>query len=333
MIPLLSVVVIGRNEGARLSRCLESVRLAAGAAGPTELIYVDSDSTDDSRERAAAAGAAVVRVRPARPCAAIGRNAGWRAARGEFVLFLDGDTVLDAGFLPPALAALNDSRVAVAWGHRREMAPRQSWYVRALDLDWVYAPGVVAFCGGDALMRRNALAACGGFDEGLIAGEEPELCQRIRAAGHVILHLDLPMTLHDLGIRSFRAYWRRAFRAGHAYAEVALATRAAGHGLWADEVRRNLVRGSAVAAAPVALAAAAAAGPLPLAAVLAAGAAVLARTYHRCAWKSASRPTRAAYALHSQLQQLPILCGQLAFRLDRIRGRRRGLIEYRRELS
>ena len=329
MIPALSVVVIGRNEGARLSRCLESIRRGTVDAGATEVIYVDSDSTDDSRERAAAAGAIVLRVCPARPCAAIGRNAGWRAARGGFVLFLDGDTVLDAGFLPRALAALRDQSVAVAWGHRRELAPRQSWYVRALDLDWVYAPGVVAFCGGDALMRRSVLEACGGFDESLIAGEEPELCQRIRAAGHAILHLDLPMTLHDLGIRSFRAYWRRAFRAGHAYAEVAAATRGAGHGLWAGEVRRNLVHGSAVALAPVALVAAAAVGPLPLAALLAAGSALLARTFHRCAWKSASRPTRAAYAVHSHLQQLPILCGQLAFRLDRIRGRRRGLIEYR----
>jgi len=331
--PTLSVVVIGRNEGARLTRCLESVRRAAGAAPALEVVYVDSDSTDDSRERAAAAGAIVHRVRPARPCAAIGRNAGWRAARGEFVLFLDGDTVLDPGFLPQALAAMRDPAIAVAWGHRREIAPRQSWYVRALDLDWIYAPGIVPFCGGDALVRRRALADCGGFDESLIAGEEPELCQRIRAAGGLILHLDAPMTLHDLGIRSFGQYWRRAFRAGHAYAEVARATAAAGHGLWAGEVRRNLIHGSAVAAAPVALVAAAVAGPLPLAALLAAGGALLARTYRRCGWKSPSRSTRALYAAHSHLQQLPILCGQLAFHLDRIRGRRRALIEYRARAS
>jgi hypothetical protein len=228
---------------------------------------------------------------------------------------------------------MRDEGVAVAWGHRREMAPGQSWYVRALDLDWVYAPGVVAFCGGDALMRRSVLEACGGFDEGLIAGEEPELCQRIRAAGHCILHLDAPMTLHDLGIRSFRQYWRRAFRAGHAYAEVARATAAAGQGLWAGEVRRNFVHGSAVAAAPVALAAAAVAHPLALAAVLAAGVTVLARTYRRCGWKSPSPLTRAIYAVHSHAQQLPILCGQLAFHLDRIRGRRRALIEYRARAS
>jgi GT2 family glycosyltransferase len=252
----LSVVVIGRNEGERLTRCLRSVRRALGSSSDHEVLYVDSDSTDDSRERATAAGATVLRVRPQRPCAAIGRNAGWRAARGRFVLFLDGDTLLDPGFVPQALAAMAGPAVAVVWGHRREMAPAQSLYVRALDLDWVYAPGIVPFCGGDALMRRDVLAAVGGFDERLIAGEEPELCQRIRAAGSLILHIDAPMTLHDLGIDRFRQYWRRALRAGHAYAEVSRLTGAGGQALWSAEARRNIVHGGAVAAAPVALAAA-----------------------------------------------------------------------------
>jgi GT2 family glycosyltransferase len=331
--PALSVVVIGRNEGERLTRCLTSVRRALGSSSDHEVLYVDSDSTDDSRERATAAGATVLRVRPPRPCAAIGRNAGWRAARGRFVLFLDGDTLLDPGFVPQALAAMAGPAAAVVWGHRREMAPAQSLYVRALDLDWVYAPGIVPFCGGDALVRRDVLAAAGGFDERLIAGEEPELCQRIRAAGSLILHIDAPMTLHDLGIGTFRQYWRRAFRAGHAYAEVSRLTRAGGQALWSAEARRNVVHGGAVAAAPFALAAAAAAGPLPFAAVVGAGVAVLARTYRRCAWKSDSRLTRGVYALHSHLQQVPILCGQLAFHLDRLRGRRRALIEYRARVS
>jgi len=331
--PRLSVVVIGRNEGERLTRCLASVHQALDSSIDSELIYVDSDSTDDSRSRAVESGATVLRVRPQRPCAAVGRNAGWRAARGEFVLFLDGDTLLDPDYVPRALAAMAEPAVAVVWGHRREIAPDQSLYVRVLDLDWVYAPGIVPFCGGDALMRREALAAVGGFDERLIAGEEPELCQRIRASGSLILHIDAPMTRHDLGIGTFRQYWRRAFRAGHAYAEVSRLARAAGQPLWSGEARRNVIHGSAVAAAPVALAAAAVAGPLPLAAIIGAGAALLARTYRRCAWKSDSRLTRALYAAHSHLQQLPILCGQLAFQLDRLRGRRRALIEYRARAS
>ena len=112
--------------------------------------------------------------------------------------FCDADTVLDSRFVTDSLSHFDDSRVAIVWGHRRETDTRSSLYNRVLDLDWIYAPGFTDFCGGDALMRRSVLASVGGFDEGLIAGEEPEMCRRIRSAGFQILHVDRPMTRHDL---------------------------------------------------------------------------------------------------------------------------------------
>ncbi len=57
---LLSIVVIGRNEGDRLTACLESIRRARKMPEPVELIYVDSASADGSPERAAALGATVI---------------------------------------------------------------------------------------------------------------------------------------------------------------------------------------------------------------------------------------------------------------------------------
>jgi glycosyltransferase involved in cell wall biosynthesis len=89
--PLVSVVVIGRNEGQRLAACLTSIK---DVTLPIELIYVDSNSHDGSPELAESLGATVLRVKPERPCAAIGRNAGWRAATALTILFLDGDTLL-----------------------------------------------------------------------------------------------------------------------------------------------------------------------------------------------------------------------------------------------
>src|SRR5450432_3491466 len=129
MHPMLSIVVIGRNEGERLMRCLDSVRSIRGLGGGTETIYVDSASTDGSPERAAAAGAIVVVVESANPTAALGRNAGWKAASGDFVLFLDGDTVLHPDFPRIALEAISaDRTVAAVWGHRRELYPERSIY-------------------------------------------------------------------------------------------------------------------------------------------------------------------------------------------------------------
>ena len=332
--PLVSVVVIGRNEGRRLAACLESINATHAEGYATEIIYVDSDSTDGSPETAAALGARVIRVKPQRPSAALGRNAGWNAAKGQFILFLDGDTLLHPDFVGRALAELRDPAIAIVWGHRRELAPHQSLYVRVLDLDWVYPPGDSEFCGGDALVRRDALDRVGGFDQSLIAGEEPEMCRRMRALGYRIVHIDAPMTQHDLALTTFRAYWRRAFRAGHAYAEIAARFRHSPDPLWQREAQRNLIHGGALLSAPLVLLLTVALLNQPallvaLASQCALAFALLARTARRCAWKSGDALGCWLYAVHSHVQQLPILFGQLAQRLDARRGRQRGLIEYK----
>ncbi len=332
-LPLVSVVVIGRNEGDRLVRCLESIRAMEPPPGPVEIVYVDSASTDGSPERARSLGVTVVEVKPERPCAAVGRNAGWKAARGTYVLFLDGDTVLAPGFVRRALASLEEpsGKVAVAWGHRREIDVAGSLYNRVLDLDWVYPPGPSEFCGGDALMRRDVLEEVGGYDESLIAGEEPEMCRRMRAKGWVILHLDAAMTGHDLAMRSFSAYWRRAFRAGFAYAEVSHRFRGTGSPLWEEDARRNFRRAPVLVAIPLAGLLAGlllrSAGPPALA--LALLLLLAARSAWKARWKGGDAATLLLYGIHSHFQQVPILFGQLAWHRDRRAGRSRGLIEYK----
>jgi cellulose synthase/poly-beta-1,6-N-acetylglucosamine synthase-like glycosyltransferase len=330
--PLLSVVVIGRNEGERLTRCLQSVRAMADPGGPVEVIYVDSDSRDDSVARARALDVEVIAVKPERPSAALGRNAGWRVARAPYVLFLDGDTILHPDFVAQSMPEFADEKVAVVWGHRREIHPEQSLFNRVLDLDWVYAPGVSEFCGGDAIMRRAVLEDVGGFDASLIAGEEPELCQRMRAQGHVILHVDRPMTGHDLAMTSGSAYWRRAFRAGYAYAEVSEKLKDGPFPLWRREVQRNRVHALVLLGAVlggVGLAVLLEAlwpALLPVAFIAALGL----RSACKNCWKAPDDiATMILYGFHSHLQQIPIFVGQCASRWDAWRKRRRLLIEYK----
>lgn len=327
----LSVVVIGRNEGSRLVRCLEAVHAMRWSPGGVEIIYVDSASSDDSVARARALGARVVTLEPGRPSAARARNAGWRLARAPLVLFLDGDTVVDPDFAERAARALADGTVAIVWGHRRELDPGASIYQRVLDLDWVYPPGPSEFCGGDALVRRAVLADVAGFDETLIAGEEPEMCQRLRARGHVILHLDAPMTGHDLGITRWRQYWTRAVRAGHAYAEVSQRTRDRQPPLWQGEARRNVAHAGALLLVPAAglVAAVATGSALPAVAGPIWLLALAGRSARRARWKGGNALTRLLYGLHAHVQQVPILVGQIAYHAARRAGRRRGLIEYR----
>ena len=81
--------------------------------------------------------------------------------------------------------------------------------------------GEAKACGGDAMMRVSALKQVGGFNPTLIAGEEPELCVRLRQAGGKIMRIDAEMTLHDAQITQFKQWWKRSIRNGHAYAEGA----------------------------------------------------------------------------------------------------------------
>jgi glycosyltransferase involved in cell wall biosynthesis len=329
--PGLSVVVIGRNEGARLERCLRSVGAMVMPAGMAcEVIYVDSASVDGSVQRATALGARVISLPAGRTTAALGRNAGWRAATTPWVLFLDGDTILHPRFVIDSLPEFGVD-TAIVWGHRREIHTADSLFNRVLDLDWIYAPGITEFCGGDALVRREALQQVSGFDEHLIAGEEPEMCRRMRARGWKILHVDRPMTGHDLAMTAWPQYWKRATRAGYAYAEVSERFRKSGLPFWEEDARRNRSRALILAgliAGGVVLSVAAR-NALPLAAVAALLSALVIRTAVKVAWKSPSFTTRLWYGAHSQFQQIPIYLGQLQYRRDRRNGRSRGLIEYK----
>jgi glycosyltransferase involved in cell wall biosynthesis len=248
----LSIVVIGRNEGSRLVRCFQSIQGIQASGTKVETIYVDSGSTDGSPEVAESFGARVIVLKTDRPTAALGRDTGWRNASSDFVLFLDGDTILDPDFPSRALEIITaDSKLAAVWGHLREIHPEASIYNRILDLDWIYPVGEVDLCGGNVLMRRHALELAGGYDVTLIAGEEPELCCRIRAHGYRIANIDFPMVGHDLAMTRFRQYWKRSIRTGYAYAEVSRRYRHTENPFWGSERINNLKRGIFWAFSPI----------------------------------------------------------------------------------
>lgn len=219
----IAVVAIGRNEGARLLECLGS---AMGQASP--VVYVDSGSTDGSVAAARALGAQVVELDMSQPfTAARARNAGYARVRelapnGTSVQFLDGDCALDDGWLAAGQAALHaDETVAIVCGRRREKFPEATFWNRLTDAEWDGPVGIVRACGGDALMRRRAVDAVKGYREDLIAGEEPEMCFRLRAQGWTILRLAAEMTRHDAAMTRMSQWWQRCRRAGHTYAEGA----------------------------------------------------------------------------------------------------------------
>ncbi|WP_448571831.1 glycosyltransferase [Trichothermofontia sp.] len=219
----VGLVAIGRNEGERLRQCLQSVinQLAT-------IVYVDSGSTDDSVAFARSLGVAVVELDLAIPfTAARARNTGLAQLltlnpQLEFVQFVDGDCELVPGWLERAYTELSQHpQWAVVCGRCRERFPERSPYNQLCDIEWNTPIGEAVTCGGNAMMRVAALQQVGGFRPDLIAGEEPELCFRLRQQGWQIWRLDAEMARHDAQMTHFRQWWKRMVRSGHAYAEGA----------------------------------------------------------------------------------------------------------------
>jgi hypothetical protein len=197
----------------------------AGAADT--VVYVDSGSGDQSVEHAMRAGAHVLELDASRPfTAARARNAGFDrllelAPSVEFVQFIDGDCTLRPGWIDAGVSALRArSDIAVACGRRRERSPEASVYNRLCDVEWDIPLGVVRACGGDALMRVDAFRRVGGFDDALIAGEEPDLCFRLSRLGYRVLRLDAEMSVHDAAMSRWTQWWKRAVRTGHTTADM-----------------------------------------------------------------------------------------------------------------
>ena len=216
-------MVIGRNEGVRLEMCLASV-----VATAVPVVYVDSGSSDGSVAMARSLGVLVVELDMALPfTAARARNDGatrlQKLAPGlDYIQFVDGDCEVVKDWIGQAVQFLDaQPQVAVVYGRRRERHPEHSIYNLMCDIEWNRPLGQAEFCGGDALMRADAFAQVGGYRSSLIAGEEPELCVRLRAIGWKIWRIDAEMVLHDAAMVRFSQWWRRSMRSGHAFAEGA----------------------------------------------------------------------------------------------------------------
>ena len=299
--PPVGVVIIGRNEGLRLERCLKSVIGRVSAS-----VYVDSGSTDDSLAIACRLGLDIIELDSALPfTAARARNAGfWRLAevapQAALVQFLDGDCELVEGWLATGVGFLRaHPDVAVVSGRLRERFAAASPYNRLCDLEWDTPVGEAHASGGVALIRADAFASTGGFCEDLIAGEEADFGFRLRKAGWRIFRLQEEMALHDANMHHLRQWWQRAKRSG--YADMEAYRRCSD-----DELRlRRKVWSNALWALPPAW---------PLWPLL---------------WLRVYRKRGALYATHVVAGKLPHLHGQISFLMNRWQKKRPSLIEHK----
>lgn len=320
--PVLSFVVIGLNEAARLRQSLEAAISNSPRSIAIEVIYVDSGSRDNSVGIAqGVAGVVVQHLNSQSPSAAKARNKGLRLAKGKYVQLVDGDSVIQPGWIAAALELLEQSpEVACVFGQCVEMFPEHSIYMKVCGLDWHIPAGDHRFCGGNAMWRMSAIATEGFFDETLRLGEEPDLCYRVRQRGGRIVCLSKPMVMHDLDIVHFRQYWKRGENSGVAYLRVAARYWRNPEKLWLRETIRNFLEPLAWIAV---LVAGWLLGMLPLAIVL-----LLAwwlvrvlRVARGARARTANWADALIYGVHIQFMRIPIALGQSKALIELLRTR------------
>ncbi len=322
----LGAVAIGKNEGERLKACLTSLR-----GQVPHLVYVDSGSTDGSVEFAASLGASVVELDSSVPfTAARARNAGFERLMSDapnltYVQFVDGDCEVVEPWVETAARFLDEHEGhAVACGRRRERFPAASIYNFLCDVEWDTPVGDAEACGGDALMRVDAFRSVNGFVPTLIAGEEPELCVRLRRAGWKIRRIDAEMTRHDAAMTRFSQWWKRAKRAGHAFGEGADLHGDSPQQHWVRESRRVVFWGIAL---PLLALLAAFFSKRLFALIVLAYPLNLLRIALRLRAEGRERPWAMAFFL--MLAKFPEALGWLQYHRRRIQGKESEIIEYK----
>ena len=174
------------------------------------------------------------------------------------------------------------------------------------------------------MKRAKAIHAVGGYRDDLIAGEEPELCVRLRSRGWRLWRLDLQMALHDAATTRFGQWWRRAVRSGYAFANSAYLHGTSPERHWVWEARRAWIWGVWL---PLGcLTAGLMLGPWGWATWLIYPLQMLRQTRRDT---GPLQQQRATLALFQLLGQFPEAVGQMKFMLDRLLGRRSQLIEYK----
>ena len=240
--PTIGVVIIGINVENYLADCIQSILSAQYPQDLLQIIYVDGGSSDRSPQIAKGfTDIRTIELNDRHPTPGRGRNKGWMSLSTPIIQFMDADTILDPMWFKNAVLALKDYIVAVC-GHRRERFPDRNIYHLLTDMEWHYEVGPCRYFGGEVLIKRHVLEQTQGFDEDLVAGEDPELSYRIRQLGWQIVRIDAAMTTHDINMTSFQQYWKRAFRSGHAYAEIGTRFLKNKEKLWLKEFIRVLFK-------------------------------------------------------------------------------------------
>ncbi len=193
----VSIVIIGRNEEKAIGECIGAAQIAAEQIGGAEIIFVDSASTDNTVSIAKSLGVRVVSLKPTMKLSpSAGRFVGSKYANGEFILFLDADTLVYKDFLPTAIEHFEkNENVGGINGYLDDLNEKgelltdvEERFEDVANVEWLRGP-----C---CFYRREALEKVGSFNPYLAVEEEAELGLRLVKNGWTLNIIPISMACH-----------------------------------------------------------------------------------------------------------------------------------------
>ncbi len=206
--PLVSVIVTTRNNHETLDACLASI--AAQDYQLLELVVVDNNSTDDTKEIAKRYTAHVYNKGPER---SVQRNYAFEKSKGEFVLIVDSDMELGKGVVSSCVAAASSPRVGGV------IIPEESFgegfWAQCKQLERSF------YVGQDSIeaarfFRRDVFADVGGYSEEMTGGEDWDLSKRVGA------HSDIARATEYIRHNEGRLYFGKTASKMYYYAQHAV---------------------------------------------------------------------------------------------------------------
>jgi glycosyltransferase involved in cell wall biosynthesis len=189
----LSIVIIAKNEEERVGKCLDSI-MKLKRKYSLEIIFIDSASTDKTIEIVSKYPVKIYQLNKSKylnPSA--GRYIGTSKAKGEYILFIDGDSILIEGFVEKALKVLEQPDVATVSGERIFITKGGPLKIKR---KFSGKANIRKTIGGTGVYKREIIKKSGTFNPYMGGQEERELCFRIRKNGYKIMKIDTPMEYH-----------------------------------------------------------------------------------------------------------------------------------------
>ncbi len=205
---LVSVVITTKNEESNIKNCLESIKRQSYPKDKVEIIVVDNNSTDKTKEVARRYTETIYNFGPERSAQ---RNFGIRRAEGKYILYLDADMLLSVNVIQES-AAKCEKEDCIALYIPEKIVGNGFW-VKVRDFERSFYNATLIDC--VRFVRKDKFLKIGGFDETLTGPEDWDFDRRIREVGEVnIINSPIYHNEGEFNLKKYinkKSYYARSF--------------------------------------------------------------------------------------------------------------------------